>query len=88
MASQTEPIPELPPYLKSKGISLIEKVGGGAFATVYKASWTQLPNTVIAAKVIPVTDETKTVWIQKCLKNERHTWMTGTQTAESARSSN
>ena len=70
MASQTEPIPELPPFLKSKGFSLIEKIGGGAFAAVYKASWTQMPNTVIAAKVISLTDETKAVWVQKCLKNE------------------
>jgi len=60
-----------PPAVTSKGFRLGDKLGFGAFSTVYKAFSDQMPGQVLACKRFDLTDgRVNEEWRQKCLKQE------------------
>ncbi|XP_054167447.1 uncharacterized protein LOC128964831 [Oppia nitens] len=60
----------LPKKIANKGYALGEKVGAGAYATVYKATWNKMPNKQLACKYFDLTIINNMEWREKCLKNE------------------
>ena len=66
----SQSIDGFPKAVAEKGYKLGEKLGSGAFSTVYKATNANKPGVVLACKRFDLTDATQEVWREKCLKSE------------------
>ena len=58
-----------PPALTERGLTIGERLGGGQFASVYKAKWKKLGDKEIAVKRIIIADVPE-MWRDKCMKLE------------------
>ncbi|XP_054161492.1 testis-specific serine/threonine-protein kinase 3-like [Oppia nitens] len=59
-----------PKAVTDLGFILGEKVGEGAYATVFKVTSSKMPDKLLACKWFDLTNPDQAVWRDKCLKNE------------------
>ena len=60
----------IPKAITDKGYKLGERLGSGAFSTVYRATKADMPGRVLACKKFDLTNRAHEVWREKCLKSE------------------
>ena len=67
--SGRSPAPLIYKFICDQGFQLGEEIGKGSYSTVYKATWTELPNVELACKRISIEDVNEE-WKSKCLNRE------------------